>query len=349
MKVFDYLIVGGGIAGSALAFEMSQAQQDFAIVEHTAPGSSTLVSAGLINPVTGMRFVLSWNFPLIEMAFNQFYQRFQQHFGVKILYEHAIWQKLENEDACNQWMIRANDIYYQPYVEPIQDVPFDKFRFSDPKYGKIKRAYRIDVQLMLTSVSEDAIQKGQWISGNYSPMSLRKQDGMWWLDNLGARKAILFAEGFKAIFNPLWENYPIIPLKGDCSTFTLENLQFIDILKSTYSLIPLGGNRYWCGSSYKPNDKILDLDLDEIERQRHFIEKITGSSPNNFQGFFGIRAASRDRRPIIGAHHVHPECYLFNGFGTKGASLVPYCAQQLIDHLLRKSSIDPAISIQRFL
>jgi glycine/D-amino acid oxidase-like deaminating enzyme len=61
----------------------------------------------------------------------------------------------------------------------------------------------------------------------------------------------------------------------------------------------------------------------------------------------GIRPATQDRRPFVG-FHSEKEAGIFNGFGSKGVSLMPYFAKQWTDEILGKSTVHPEVSIRRF-
>lgn len=59
-----FLIVGQGIAGSVLAWTLLQRGAKVQLADPKLRSSSSRVAAGIINPVTGKRFVKSWNFDL---------------------------------------------------------------------------------------------------------------------------------------------------------------------------------------------------------------------------------------------------------------------------------------------
>ena len=61
-----------------------------------------------------------------------------------------------------------------------------------------------------------------------------------------------------------------------------------------------------------------------------------------------IRPATIERRPFIGFHPKHPAVGILNGMGTKGCSLAPYFARQLVDHILFNKPISPEADISRF-
>ncbi len=60
MEKFDYMIVGQGIAGSLLAWELLERGLRVVIFDDGYKSSSSKVAAGLMNPITGMRLVKSW-------------------------------------------------------------------------------------------------------------------------------------------------------------------------------------------------------------------------------------------------------------------------------------------------
>jgi glycine/D-amino acid oxidase-like deaminating enzyme len=62
----------------------------------------------------------------------------------------------------------------------------------------------------------------------------------------------------------------------------------------------------------------------------------------------GIRPATLERRPFVGTHPLYPNIGILNGMGTKGCSLAPFFAEQLVNHLLHNKPIIPEADIKRF-
>ena len=52
----DTLIIGQGLAGSLLAWLLVRAGQRVCVIDDAHASSSSVVAAGLINPLAGMRF-----------------------------------------------------------------------------------------------------------------------------------------------------------------------------------------------------------------------------------------------------------------------------------------------------
>jgi len=49
--------------------------------------------------------------------------------------------------------------------------------------------------------------------------------------------------------------------------------------------------------------------------------------------FAGIRPTTGDRKPILGTHSKYPFMHFFNGLGSKGASLAPLMAREMVSYL----------------
>ena len=60
MATSDYLIVGHGIAGALLGYFLEQEGARCLYLDAPQQKAATQVAAGIINPITGRRFVKSW-------------------------------------------------------------------------------------------------------------------------------------------------------------------------------------------------------------------------------------------------------------------------------------------------
>ncbi len=61
----------------------------------------------------------------------------------------------------------------------------------------------------------------------------------------------------------------------------------------------------------------------------------------------GIRPSVKDRKPFIGRHPKMSNIYLFNGFGTKGSSLVPYFAREMAALLIYNVPVMDEVDVAR--
>ncbi|MBK9107879.1 MAG: FAD-binding oxidoreductase [Saprospiraceae bacterium] len=349
MSATDYLIVGGGIAGLVLAESFEQSAQDFLLVDAPLPGKATAVSAGMINPVTGMRFVLSWNYTQLEADFLEFYKRLENKYKIQLLFEHPIYQRLYLEMDCNAWMARLADPYYEPYLSKVvRKLPANIESLKMNNYGKIEKAYRLHTDTLLTVVRKSLNDSGKFRNVVFEEHDLKiSEKQLQWRD-VAIHKAIIFAEGFRIRDNSYFNKIPLMPLKGDCIIFYAKDLNWNFVLKDAYSIIPLGDHQYWCGSNFEMNELSVEINQKEIQQQYEFLKNVI---PVEFQMLSmqtGIRPAVKDRRPVLGKHPGDPRLIVFNGLGTKGASLAPYCAKVLSQMLFAAAEIPKELSVARF-
>jgi len=70
---FDYIIVGQGICGTFLSWNLLKAGKKILVIDEPYQSSSTKVASGIINPVTGRRVVTTWMIEeLLPFAFNAY-------------------------------------------------------------------------------------------------------------------------------------------------------------------------------------------------------------------------------------------------------------------------------------
>ena len=60
MTTIEYFIVGQGLAGTLLAFEMLENNIDFRIISSPVKSKASNVAAGMINPLVFKRMTKSW-------------------------------------------------------------------------------------------------------------------------------------------------------------------------------------------------------------------------------------------------------------------------------------------------
>ncbi|MCY1381685.1 tRNA 5-methylaminomethyl-2-thiouridine biosynthesis bifunctional protein MnmC [compost metagenome] len=113
-------------------------------------------------------------------------------------------------------------------------------------------------------------------------------------------------------------------------------------------IIPLGNQRVRLGATYSWHELDFEPTLKGREELIQAAEMIL-KKPFTFTGQqAGVRPATKDRRPFLGKHPQHNRLWIFNGLGTKGVSLAPWFAVQLVRNMLHDELIHPEANIERF-
>ena len=128
MKQIDFIIVGQGLAGSVLAYLLLKRGQKVVVIDNYTEGgkkSSSQIAAGVINPITGMRFVKTWRIDAFLPAARSLYLEIEKVLGVKLWHERLIFRVLRNIEEENNWLLRNTFPDYQPYCGQTDSVVTD--------------------------------------------------------------------------------------------------------------------------------------------------------------------------------------------------------------------------------
>ncbi len=336
------LLLGQGIAGTMLAHSLLRRGAQVHIMDGDLPGGSTLPAAGIINPVTGKRFVKTWRlddfFPVAEEC----YQLLERELGIPVWLPYPILRILGSPEESNDWAARCALPDYADYVGESRDggawQPFIKPGIS---YGVIRRAARVHFPHLLGHFRKKALAEGifQQREIRYEDVEVLARD----------YDAVVFCEGFRATENPYFPNLGWQLAKGEALHIRIPGAAGIEhMLKKNTTLVPLGGDRFWVGGSYQwhypdllPSAGERDYILRRLEEMIIVPFEVTGHVA-------GVRPTVKDRRPLLGANQTFSNLFIFNGLGTKGALLAPFWAEHLADHLLKGTALDAAVDIRRF-
>ncbi len=83
MKKVDFIIVGQGIAGTILAFEILKRNKSIHIVDQYLENSSSRIALGIYNPLVLKWFTKSWNAEIQINALQKFCNDFEEKFSIK--------------------------------------------------------------------------------------------------------------------------------------------------------------------------------------------------------------------------------------------------------------------------
>lgn len=115
MTKVEFLIVGQGLVGSLLAFEMRQNNIDFRIISSSQKSKSSLVAAGMINPLVFKRLTKSWMVDSFMPVMKETYLNLEQLLGEQFFYEKKILKPL-NEQEEKLWQERKGKNEFEKYI-----------------------------------------------------------------------------------------------------------------------------------------------------------------------------------------------------------------------------------------
>lgn len=343
----EFLIVGQGISGTWLSWFLEQEKREFHVIDHPQAEAPSRLAAGLINPVTGRRHVETWMADTLFPFVWQYYHELGQSLGVEAISEKQIIDFFPSPQMRLSFLERVNES--ASYVQlPADENSYRDYFHYGFGYGMIRPAYTAHLENILPARRKQLLEKG-WITEElFDPAALEMKPGTIQYKNISAT-AIIFCDGSLGAANPYFKNLPFAPNKGEALILEIPGLPNESIYKKGLSLIPLATrDQWWMGSSYEwdfhhpdPSPAFLEKTVDTL-RQWLKLPFLVNSH------LAGIRPATLERRPFVGMHPLYPSVGILNGMGTKGCSLSPFFARQLVDHLLRQQPITAEASVNRF-
>ena len=347
MKV-DFIIVGQGLAGTLLAYELFRQNRTFVVFNDPCQIKSSDVAAGLINPVVFRRMTKSW---LVDDAYPQMeatYRKLEELLQEK-LYFPSRMMKILSEYEVDFWKekVFANQLEAYLDAEPNQNFrnPGLSSSFS---FGCVNKSGRLDTQKLILAFSGFLSQQNSIRNEkiDYQKLILRPNSVTY--DNITASK-IIFCEGSVASQNPFFENLKFKHSKGEVLELKIQELNLNEIVSGEVFVMPIGNHGYKVGATYSWDE--LNWETTESARVELLdkLKNISSTQSDVMNQKAGIRPTMHDRKPVIGLLPDKPQIGIFNGLGSKGVLLGPYFAKQFANLLTGNSTyLHPEANIQRY-
>jgi len=342
------LVVGQGIAGTLLSYELYKREVPFTVVNPNYLFSSSKVAAGIINPITGRRFVKSWKVDELLTKAKQVYAELSVVLESKLFEEVPIQILFYETEELNNAMARVTDEDLLPHVSFINS-HYDETAYSSVLGTiEIKSSLRVYLDKILELWQEFLLRKKK----SYEFQPFQHKELIIFEDHLKYKGSlysdIVFCEGAAGRFNPYFNYLEFWPTKGDILWLEIPGLELKDkIIKNGIFIVPLGNQLFWVGSTYRKtfeNDEPSAFDKDEILEN---LERFMKLPYQVIKHISGIRPTVRDRKPYLGSHPKYKKLHIFNGLGAKGSSLAPYFAEMMAEYLVEGKPISSEVSIDR--
>jgi len=338
----DFLIVGQGLAGSLLAWQLIQRHCKVLLLDNGKENASQ-IAAGLINPVTGIRLVKSTELELLLPVAKQTYQTLAYFFRQPFYIEKPMLRVLQQEKERLIALKRMNNPDYHAYLGDIITAQ----QFNNP-LGSLEQkqtGYLLTAHLLETLkaylISLHSYQQTQF---NYTDITINT-DLTW--RGIKAKK-IIFCEGYQIKQNPWFSYLPLQPVKGQILTLTTPTALPQTLLNYGHWFIPLNQHLFRTGATF---DRDLNTDCTAVGKN-NLLASLQKVFPINnatlIQQQANIRPCTLDKQPFIGQHPLYPQLVIFNGFGAKGSLQIPYYSQKLADNLLNQQPLPSHVAITRY-
>jgi len=346
MKV-DYLLIGQGISGTWLSYFLQQENKSFLVMDDKKPNAPSRLAAGIINPVTGRRHVSTWMIDTLLPYVWEKYTTLGNELGITAISQRNVTDFFPSPQMRESFIKRVEE--KGDYVSlPEAQEEFRSFFNYEFGLGEIQPVYTAHLETIIPawrSVLEDR----QLIREEKLELNelVIEKDHIRYRD-IEAGK-IIFCDGASCALNPWFELLPFAPNKGEALFISIPGLPKDRVYKKGMLLVPMvEPDQWWLGSAYEwefADDLPSVAFRTKAEQLLQQWVKLPYTITNHIAS---VRPATLERRPFAGLHPVHSAIGILNGMGTKGCSLAPYFAEQLVRHLEHGEALDPEGDVKRF-
>lgn len=336
-----FLIIGGGLAGTTLAWRLHERGLPFLIVDRDEPLTSSKVAAGLVTPITGMRLSLSWRFGQLYPEALAFYRGLESKLGTRFYHEVPIVQLLASEKAVTQWQKRRDQPEVQPYLKAPEPGPLVNDTIFANLHGGFVQQHSgwLDTATFLSASQHYFESLGSWQRGELTPDEVASRIGK---DFTHA----IFCIGWEAARHHWFDWVPFQSARGTVLQVSADTGGETRVVNNGCWLLPRGDGSLRVGPTYElnfdqPNTPAPETIAALETRLRGLLKTrydITGSQT-------GVRPIIARREALIGTHPARPGIAFLNGLGSKGVLRAPWVARQLTEHLLDGKPIEPELDL----
>ncbi len=355
-RVYDFLIVGQGLAGSLLAWQLIRRGERVRVLDDGHKTASSKVAAGLINPLAGMRFNHS---PFVHQwleALERCYGKLEEAAADRpFLHWQPMVRLFRSPEQVRFFDRRAAD----PHDRDLLDGRFGPDQSGEPVHaphgGFIqRRTGHLDLPALLAFMATWLNERGALQHADVDFDGIQVHGETVRIGKLAGRH-LVFCDGYRSMHNPWFGHLPFAPDKGEflvleAAADALSSCLPRRIVNGAHWLLPHADGCYRLGSTH--DHRHQDQQPTEAGRRR-LMEgmKELLRCPGALQlrdHQAGVRPATSDRQPFLGTHLQERRLHLFNGFGAHGSISIPWYSERMAQWLLHGEPLPENADIRRF-
>lgn len=334
----DVLVVGQGLAGSALVWRLAERGLSVIVVDrggvdHLGAPSSSRVAAGLITPVTGKRLTVAEDFDPLRREATRFYRRIERATRSTLLDEQPAVRVFVDSDERDLFERRMAAGEYGEHARAAQTnelpagLPAPWGGFVSPTAARL----RVTDFLLATRGSlsaEDRFIKGE------APLAdgLRIEPARVVIEPYGvAGKRLVLCQGYTPEPPPWLRGVRLAPAKGEVLTVAAPRYKEDRVVHRGVWIAPERGGRYLVGATTQWDR--LDPTPTHAARAE-LLDRLAAAgvaSASVLDHRAAVRPATHDRQPTYGFDAEQPLVGWFNGLGAKGALWAPAYAERMVE------------------
>jgi glycine oxidase len=331
----DLLLVGHGLAGALLADALERRGKRVAVADPYLPFGATKVAAGILNPIIGPKLNAPWRIKDCLNKARETYDRLGKAWKVELYREFRMIRIFKDEEMSDRWQARKEEAATAPFMgKTFGPEELCKMGVESPfGAGEAIGAAALRARELIEASRRHLSDGGLFYSEAFDPQDAPS----------GPR--IVFCEGFRVRDNPWFSALPFAPVRGEI--LEIDDARS-DFLNGGTWFLPQGSGQALAGSTFDWDDMESGPTDEGTKRILEGLSYLNAPKPSVTGRRSGVRPGTRDRMPIMGTHPKNPSTSIFNGFGSRGGTLIPLCAELFAEYLLEDKPLPHELDLRRF-
>ncbi len=319
----EVLIVGQGLAGTVLAWELERAGIACVIADAGHEQAASRVAAGVLNPVTGQRIVKGWRVDTLLPLARDAYRAMEKELGL------PLWRD-----------VRVRRLYLDDRERTVlaekqaRGVLGDYIGGADEEGFWIEGAGHLDLPALLIAA------RARWKAAG-----VLREERVDFAQALNEHELVIDCTGASG---GAFGFVPWAFSKGQILHLDVQGLQPDVVLNRGYWLLPVGERGAKAGATHEPARTDV---VPTPDGRAELAKGVNGMNPGPYTitaHEAGVRAYLADKRPAVGRHPANPRLGVLNGLGAKGTLFAPALAQQWVRHLVEGIPFEAELDVARY-
>jgi len=343
--MLNYLLVGSGLAATAFAHLLLKHNKSFIVISDDSYQSS-MVAAGLYNPVILKRFTSTYNALAQTQLMIDYYHDLENQFNSKYIYQTPLLRKFSSIEDQNNWFSASDHPFLNDFLYPHVYHLYNDHLFSLFGFGRVNHSGWVDVKKSLSDLHVFFEEKNLLFKESFDYLALKHFTDYIQYKTFQAER-IIFCEGYGLLKNPFFNVLPMVGTKGELITIESKALNLEQLVKSNLFIIPLGQDLYKVGATYHWSDKNPNPTQEGKSELIDELSKMITCDYTIINHEAEIRPTTKDRKPFVGQHPKFSNLFVLNGLGTRGVVQAPDLALALFNFIEKNIQLPLEIDIKR--
>lgn len=325
----EFLVVGGGIAGTLLSYELWRAGKHVCMMHDGQLQGASHVAAAVLNPLIANKWTVAQdadsNMPVAMAS----YKALEDLLGCSILQTQELWvcpSTAQEQAALNGQMVAGNS-FIQPITEA-ESLTMQLLLQQEWAAAKVAPVHIINTAALLMGWQQYLQAKGCYIEEHFDQAAMQVNADIVHYKGLSA-ETIIFCEGALGSKNPYMPAQRFTHNRGDALLLRIADLPTNYIYHKGIRLVPRSDGLWWCGSNYVWQYNNLLPNKDWRATTEKQLSNWLRMPYETIEHLVAERPTTAGQQPILAKHERYGHVYFFNGLGTRGFSAGPRLAKEM--------------------